>query len=126
MKVCPYCAEQIASSASTCPYCDSQFKNETRIADNHPRGPQVASPPCPRCRGQLMRASSSPFYLGVIGLMLVKPVVCTQCGHEFDARKPKANLNSRKRNLMLLLNGIGCLGIVAVITLLMLLIISTT
>jgi hypothetical protein len=50
--------------------------------------------------------------------MLCKPVICDDCGHEFDINKPHANLANRKVNLALLINGIGLAGILAVIGLL--------
>ncbi len=47
--------------------------------------------------------------------MLCRAVICDDCGHEFDANKPHANLAARKRNLAIAINGVGLLGIVAVI-----------
>jgi hypothetical protein len=47
--------------------------------------------------------------------MIVKAVICRACGHHFDAKKPDADLASRKRNLAILLNGIGALGIAVII-----------
>jgi hypothetical protein len=46
--------------------------------------------------------------------MVCRAVICNDCGHEFDANKPKANLTARKRNLALIINGIGLLGILAI------------
>ena len=57
--------------------------------------------------------------------MLVRAVVCIDCGHEFDARKPHSDLAKRKRNLAILINGFGFLGIVAIIGGLVALIIAT-
>lgn len=42
-------------------------------------------------------------------------MICNQCGHHFDAKKPQADLARRKRNLAIIINGIGGLGILAVI-----------
>jgi hypothetical protein len=56
-----------------------------------------------------------PWYLGTIGAIVVAAKVCTQCGHEFDARKPHADLRKRKQRLALLINGLGGLGIVIVV-----------
>ena len=47
--------------------------------------------------------------------MFCKPVVCDDCDHEFDARKPRANLATRKRNLAIIINGVGLLGIILVV-----------
>jgi hypothetical protein len=47
--------------------------------------------------------------------MLCSAMVCDDCGHEFDAKKPHANLATRKRNLAILINGIGLLGILVII-----------
>jgi hypothetical protein len=47
--------------------------------------------------------------------MLCRAVICEDCGHEFDANKPHANLADRKRNLAIAINGAGLLGIVGVI-----------
>jgi len=47
--------------------------------------------------------------------MFVSARVCNQCGHEFDARKPQADLRKRKLRLALVINGIGAVGILAVI-----------
>jgi hypothetical protein len=47
--------------------------------------------------------------------MLCRAVICNDCGHEFDAKKPSADLPSRKLHLALVINGIGCLGILCVV-----------
>jgi hypothetical protein len=49
---------------------------------------------------------------------MCKAVICNECGHEFDLKKPQANLASRKRNLAIVINLIGGIGILAVIGLL--------
>jgi hypothetical protein len=46
--------------------------------------------------------------------MIVKAVICDDCGHHFDARKPDADLAARKRKLAIIINGIGGLGILAI------------
>jgi hypothetical protein len=53
-------------------------------------------------------------------MILCKAVICNDCGHEYDANKPHADLATRKRNLALGINGCGLLGIVGVIGLLVL------
>jgi len=56
----------------------------------------------------------------------MKAVICNRCGHDFDARKPEADLATRKRKLAWILNGIGGVGIVLVIGGLIALIIATS
>jgi hypothetical protein len=76
--------------------------------------------PCPKCGSRDQRNGPWPWYLGSVGAVLCKAVICEECGHEFDAKKPKADLATRKRNLALGINGCGLLGIVGVIGLLVL------
>ena len=56
----------------------------------------------------------------------MKAVICNRCGHEFDARKPGADLATRKRKLAWILNGIGGVGIVLIIGGLVALIVATS
>lgn len=77
-----------------------------------PAGRGVA---CPKCGGRSQRAGPWPWYLGTIGAMVVRAVVCNHCGHQFDAKKPAADLAKRKLHLALLLNGIGAAGILLII-----------
>lgn len=79
---------------------------------------------CPKCGGLSQRPGPWPWYLGTIGAMLVKAVICNHCGHEFDARKPHADLAKRKLRLVLLINGLGGTGILLVIAMLVVLILS--
>ena len=81
------------------------------------RGRGVA---CPRCGSRSMRTGPWPWYLGTVGAILCKAVICNDCGHEYDANKPHADLVSRKRNLTLGINGCGLVGIIGVIGLLVL------
>jgi len=76
--------------------------------------------PCPECGARSIRSGPWPWYLGSVGAMLCKAVICNKCGHEFDMKKPQANLASRKRNLAIVINLIGLVGIIAVIGLLVL------
>jgi len=73
---------------------------------------------CPKCGSRSQRTGPWPWYLGTLGAILCKAVICNECDHEFDAKKPQANLASRKRNLAILVNGLGFVGIIAVIGLL--------
>jgi len=81
------------------------------------RGKGVAYP---RCGSRSMRNGLWPWYLGTVGAILCRAVICNDCGHEYDAYKPHADLATRKRNLAIGINGCGLLGIIAVIGLLVL------
>jgi ribosomal protein L37AE/L43A len=74
--------------------------------------------PCPACGSRWIRRGPWPWYLGTVGLMFCKAMQCEKCGHEFDLYKPHANLAKRKLMLALVINGIGLVGIIAVIVLL--------
>jgi DNA-directed RNA polymerase subunit M/transcription elongation factor TFIIS len=140
---CPHCDAPLAAEADAkerCPYCGKQLSSQT-IADavaikkpaeiptlqeyvepprERPRRPAEhrrngSGPRCPECGSTYLSSGPWPWYLGTIGAMLCRAMVCDDCGHEFDARKPHANLAKRKRNLAILINGIGLLGILAVI-----------
>ena len=84
------------------------------------RPPDNTRVPCPKCGGFSVRKGPWPWYLGTVGAIMCKAVICNECGHEYDEKKPKADLPSRKRNLAIVINSIGFLGIAAVITLLVL------
>ena len=77
--------------------------------------PQSRYPGCPRCGSQSFHSGPWPWYLGSIGAIIVRAVVCNQCGHHYDLRKPHADLQKRKRNLAIIINGIGALGILMVV-----------
>ena len=70
--------------------------------------------PCPECGSRYQHAGPWPWYLGTVGMMFCKAVVCDDCGHHFDAKKPRADLATRKRNLAIAINGVGLLGILLV------------
>jgi hypothetical protein len=70
---------------------------------------------CPKCGSSYLSSGPWPWYLGTVGAMLCRAMVCDDCGHEFDAKKPHANLATRKRNLAIVINGIGLLGIAAIL-----------
>lgn len=42
-------------------------------------------------------------------------MICNDCDHEFDLKKPEASLATRKRNPAIVINGIGLLGIIVVV-----------
>jgi hypothetical protein len=81
--------------------------------------------PCPACGSRDLRGGPWPWYLGTVGSFLCNVVTCRECGHVFDTRKPKADWSKRALKLALILNGIGLLGIVAVVGGLILLIMAT-
>lgn len=72
------------------------------------------SVPCPKCGAHSVRPGPWPWYLGTVGAMLCKAVICNECGHEYDEKKPEADLATRKRNLAIGINAVGLLGIIAV------------
>ena len=123
---CPHCGvrtqvgDQFAGQTGPCRQCGQT------VTLPHPGaalGPGVQAPRthgvvCPRCGGQSNRPGPWPWYLGTIGAILVSARLCDLCGHEFDARKPQADVAKRKFNLALLINGFGGLGIVTVVVLL--------
>jgi hypothetical protein len=74
-----------------------------------------SSVPCPNCGGRSLRAGPWPWYLGTVGAFLCRAVICNDCGHEFDANKPQANLATRKRNLAIGINMVGLLGIIVIV-----------
>ena len=76
--------------------------------------------PCPKCGAKSIRSGPWPWYLGTVGAILCRAVICNDCGHEYDANKPHADLATRKRNLALGINGCGLLGIIGVIGLMVL------
>ena len=71
--------------------------------------------PCPECGGRSVSPGPWPWYLGTVGAMLCKAVVCNACGHEYDEKKPDADLATRKRNLAIVINLVGLVGIIAVV-----------
>lgn len=75
---------------------------------------------CPKCGSEDVHSGPWPWYLGTVGAMLCRAMECEECGHEYDANKPHANLAARKRNLAIIINGIGGIGILIVLGLLFL------
>jgi len=79
------------------------------------RNRENSSVPCPKCGAYSVRSGPWPWYLGTVGAMVCKAVICNECGHEFDQKKPQADLPARKRNLAIVINAIGGLGIIVVV-----------
>jgi hypothetical protein len=86
-----------------------------RLDDDDDDDDGGSSVPCPACGSRWVRSGPWPWYLGTVGLMFCKAVVCEDCGHEFDLYKPQADLAKRKLNLALAINGVGLVGIILVI-----------
>jgi DNA-directed RNA polymerase subunit M/transcription elongation factor TFIIS len=140
---CPHCDALLPSQEAAdgrCRNCGMEFPRDAiadatglKAADDIPTLREVFDSPaersqrpplrqrdgsgvgCPKCGSRSVRSGPWPWYLGTIGAMLCRAVICNDCGHEFDARKPKANLATRKLTLALAINGIGLLGILGVI-----------
>lgn len=120
---CPHCglqlqiAERYAGQTGPCRQCGQSVAIPQVATAPQPvaQAPIAYGIPCPNCNSPSNRAGPWPWYLGTIGAMFVSARVCNQCGHEFDARKPEADLRKRKLRLALVINGIGGLGILVVI-----------
>jgi DNA-directed RNA polymerase subunit RPC12/RpoP len=80
--------------------------------------PDNTKVPCPKCGSRSVRKGPWPWYLGTLGAILCHAVICNECGHEYDTKKPQAHLPTRKRNLAIVINLIGFVGILAVLGLL--------
>jgi len=120
---CPHCGvqsqvdAQYAGQTGPCRQCGQSVTIPNPAAASQPVAPVPVSYgiACPKCSSQSIRPGPWPWYLGTIGAIFVSARACNQCGHEFDARKPQADLGKRKLRLALVINGIGALGILAVI-----------
>ena len=89
--------------------------------DDRPRRNRIeenTSVPCPKCGGRSVRSGPWPWYLGTVGAILCKAVICNECGHEYDLKKPHAHLPTRKRILAIVINAVGLVGILTVLGLL--------
>lgn len=120
---CPHCgvqsqvADRYAGQTGPCRQCGQPvtIPHAATATEPAPQAPITYGIACPQCNSPSNRSGPWPWYLGTIGAMFVSARVCNQCGHEFDARKPQADLRKRKLRLALVINGIGGLGILAVI-----------
>ena len=97
---CPHCGVQTRVPPDPCPMCGHIRRT------------------CPRCGSHSIRDGPWSWYVGTLGDNILWPSICNQCGHEFDARKPQADLARRKLRLFLIINAIGGLGIVIFLVLL--------
>jgi hypothetical protein len=100
------------------PQADDQ-SDEYDDRDDRPRrrrrSRENTNVPCPECGPHSCRPGPWPWYLGTIGALLCRAVICNECGHEYDEKKPHADLATRKRNLAIVINVVGFLGILAVV-----------
>jgi hypothetical protein len=98
---------------------DRRRRDDDDDRDRRPRrrrrGGGDSSVPCPKCGSRSLRDGPWPWYLGTVGAIVCRAMICNDCDHEFDLKKPHANLATRKRNLAIAINGIGLLGIIAVL-----------
>ena len=90
--------------------------DEAEYEDDRPRrrARRNTDIPCPKCGAYSVRPGPWPWYLGTVGAMMCRAVICNECGHEYDEKKPSADLATRKRNLAIGINAVGLLGIIAV------------
>jgi hypothetical protein len=136
---CPHCNTLLPATetaAKFCPSCGKTLSGGTIVEavtgnkpgeiptlkeyvepprEREPRQRRSSGRECPECGSPYLRPGPWPWYLGTVGAMLCSAKVCEECGHGFDAKKPQANLAKRKRNLALIINGIGLLGILTVV-----------
>ncbi len=121
---CRQCGQTVTIPQADSTTASDQVLDAQPVSDGLP--PQLSVPQrvqpmrqsdfgCPKCGSDSVMPGAWPWYLGTIGALIVVARKCNQCGHEFDARKPTADFARRKLILALVLNGIGALGILAVI-----------
>ncbi|HKB04562.1 MAG TPA: hypothetical protein VKD90_20230 [Gemmataceae bacterium] len=89
--------------------------DDDRPRHRRPRNEENTNVPCPKCGARSVRSGPWPWYLGTVGAILCRAVICNECGHEYDEKKPHAHLPTRKRNLAIVINVIGLLGILLVV-----------
>lgn len=97
---------------------DDDDDRDERRPRRRGKGRDNTDVPCPECGARSARPGPWPWYLGTVGALMCRAVICNECGHEYDEKKPHANLTTRKRNLAIVINTVGLLGIVSVIALL--------
>jgi DNA-directed RNA polymerase subunit RPC12/RpoP len=134
---CPECDTEVkvrAGGRASCPECGARFRTESgpptveAVDDDgpeerprrRPRAKGSSAVPCPECGSRWIRKGPWPWYLGTVGAFMCKAVECQECGHEFDAYKPQADLAKRKLNLAIGINAVGLVGIIIVLTMLFL------
>lgn len=91
-----------------------RYRDDDDDDDDRPRR-RNTTVPCPKCGGRSVRPGPWPWYLGTVGALVCRAVICNACGHEYDEKKPDADLATRKRNLAIVINLVGLVGILAVI-----------
>ena len=89
--------------------------DDDRPRHRRQRNEENTNVPCPKCGARSVRAGPWPWYLGTVGAILCRAVICNECGHEYDEKKPHAHLPTRKRNLAIVINAVGLLGILVVV-----------
>lgn len=138
---CPECGDDVQvrpGKVATCGACGTRLRpksaaptvvpaDEDAVDDNVPARPRRRRRSggrlpwaCPHCGSDNIQNGPWPWYLGTVGAFLCKAMVCEDCGHEFDLFKPRADLAKRKLHLALAINGVGLVGIIAVLVTLIL------
>src|SRR5262245_29557537 len=51
--------------------------------------------PCPKCGARSVRSGPWPWYLGTVGAILCRAVICNECGHEYEHLWTKNTLYPR-------------------------------
>lgn len=131
---CPECGEDVRvrpGVITTCAGCGTKLRPKAaaptvipaddEMDDDRPVRPRRrpggrSRGDCPQCGSPNIQSGPWPWYLGTVGAFLCKAMVCEDCGHEFDLYKPHADLAKRKLNLAIAINGVGLVGIIAVLT----------
>src|SRR5262249_36243943 len=66
---------------------DGDRPRRRRDAEDPPRGRRNevnTKVPCPKCGGMSGRSGTWPWYLGTVGAIMCKAVICNECGHEYE------------------------------------------
>ena len=48
------------------------------------RNEENTNVPCPKCGARSVRSGPWPWYLGTVGAVMCRAVVCNECGHEYE------------------------------------------